>query len=200
MLIGLATDPGKAASVLLWRHERLPLPLKYLKNETLVIHWGSIEDSGRGWEALVSGYVKAEIPGKNGERKTVYIRSPLWNLARLILFPNADVQKLNNNQKKEIENLVDSLSPTRPYWAALGITFNQFLIDLAQDESTERQVSLGNWAKEIQKAARNAFEETARSLARTGRMLQAVSLAENEVDNRLFNILKPYLNDSKEGR
>ena len=34
--VGIATDSGKAASVIFWRHERLPLPLKYLEDEELI--------------------------------------------------------------------------------------------------------------------------------------------------------------------
>ncbi len=33
--VGIATASGKAASVIFWRHERLPLPLDYLENKEL---------------------------------------------------------------------------------------------------------------------------------------------------------------------
>jgi len=200
MITGLATEKGKAASVLLWRHERLPLPLQYLQDEDLIATLkealGLAEDIGK---LLGSGFVKAEITDKKGKQKTIPVASPLRKLARLILFPEAEGQKLNKNQRKEIENLVNSLSPTRPYWAALGIVYSRFMVELAEDKSEERIDSLRKWAKEIRSAAQDTFNETTRSLDRTGRTLKAVSIAENEFSIRLYNILKTYSNDTKEG-
>jgi len=202
MITGLATDTGKAASVLLWRHERLPLPLQYLQDDNLIKSLKEAlklaEDAGR---LLGPGFIQTDITDKKGNLKT--IPSPLRNLAKFILVPDVKVQKLNKNQKKEIENLVNSLSPARPYWAQMGKVFNPFMIELAADKGSDGKTygekTLPEWAKEIQKAARDAFNETTRSMDHTGRMLKAVSKAENEFRNRLYNILKIYLNDVKKG-
>ncbi|OGO24082.1 MAG: type I-E CRISPR-associated protein Cse1/CasA [Chloroflexi bacterium RBG_16_50_9] len=200
MITGLATDTGKAASVLLWRHERLPLPPQYLQDENLISKLKEAlelaEDAGR---LLGSGFIEAEITDKRGKRKTIRVPSPLRILASELLLKDQD----GKTDPEAAKTLAESLSPGRPYWAALGIAFNRFMIDLAADKGpdgkTYGEKTLPEWAKEIRKAARAAFEETARSLDRTGRMLKAISKAENEFKNRLYNILKPYINETTEG-
>jgi CRISPR system Cascade subunit CasA len=192
MITGLATDTGKAASVLLWRHERLPLPMQYLQDENLISKLKEAlklaEDTGR---LLDPSFIEVEMTDKKGKRKTIRVPSPLLKLASELL-PKDQVGKTDPDVAK---NLAESFSPTRPYWAALGIVFNRFMIELAEDKSEERIDSLRGWAKEIHTAARDAFDETTRSLDRTGRTLKAVSKAENEFNIRLYNILQPYTNE-----
>ncbi len=198
MITGLATDTGKAASVLLWRHERLPLPLQYLQDENLVSKLKEAlelaEDVGR---LLGSGFIKADITDKKGKRKTIRVPSPLRVLASELL-PKDQSGKTDPDAAK---TLTESLSPARPYWARLGIAFNQFMIELAADKGpdgkTYGEKTLPEWAKEIRDAARDAFDETTRSLDRTGRTLKATSKAENEFKTRLYNILKPYISEEE---
>jgi len=196
MITGLATDTGKAASVLLWRHERLPLPLQYLHDEKLISNLKEAlelaEETGR---LLGSGFFKAEITDKKGKQKTIRVPSPLRKLASELLPKDQNGRTSPDETKK----LAESLSPARPYWAALGIAFSRFMVELAEDKSEERLDSLRGWAREIRRAAQDAFEETTRSLDRTGRMLKAASKAENEFNIWLYKYLKPYLNDAKKG-
>jgi CRISPR system Cascade subunit CasA len=188
------------ATISLWRHERLPLPLKYLQDETLVLSLKeALEIAEETGKLLTPGFITIKFLDKKGNQKSASVRSPLWNMVKLILFPETDIQKIGSNQKKEIEDMINSLSPSRSYWAALGIAFNQFLIDLAQDETEGRIKSLSEWAKEISKAVCDSFEETMRSLDQTGRILKAISKAENEFYIRLKNTLKQYLSEIKEG-
>jgi hypothetical protein len=97
--------------------------------------------------------------------------------------------------------LIESLSPTRPYWAQLGVSFNELLLKLPQDKIDDEygKKVLPWWAKEIRHAAMDAFSEATNSFDRTGRMLKAVTLAENEFQYRLFEMLKPYLKNKNEG-
>lgn len=196
-MMGVVTSKAKIS---LWRHERLPLPLQYLQDEHLI---GALkealelaEDVGR---LLGSGFIEAEITDKKGKRKTIRLPSPLRILAAELLLKGQN----GKTDPDAAKTLAESLSPTRPYWAALGIAFNRFMIGLAADKGPDGKTygdkTLPEWAKEICRAARNAFEETTRSLDRTGRILKAVSRAENEFNNRLYNVLKPYINDVKEG-
>ena len=75
------------------------------------------------------------------------------------------------------------------------------MIELAADKGpdgkTYGEKTLPEWAKEIRDAARDAFDETTRSLDRTGRTLKATSKAENEFKTRLYNILKPYISEEE---
>lgn len=195
-MMGLVT---RQAKISLWRHERLPLPLSYLQDEKLIQALKeALELAEQAGRLLDTKLVEIEFSDKKGKRKT-WVPSPLRFLARLIVAPEVEPQKLNDNQRKEIDSLVNYLSPARSYWAALGIAFNRFMIELAEDTSEERVDSLRKWAKEIRKAAQDAFEETANNLDRTGRSLKAISMAESEFYRRLRDILKVYINDAKEG-
>ncbi len=172
-VMGLVTSKAKVS---LWRHERLPLPLEYLENEYLI---GKLKD------ALD---LAEERTGAAG-----VLNRATWNLARRIIAPEADAKKLNKNQKNEIEKLVDSLSPSRPYWAQLGISFNELVTRLPADKSAENEYGktvLPRWAKEIRQAACDAFEQTTNSFDRSARMLKAITLAENEFHTQLDKILK----------
>ena len=129
MVTGLATDTGKAASIMLWRQERLPLPLAYLVEENQCL-LGALKDAlslaeevGR---LLDPGFIKIEKADKKGKIFDKSDPSPLRDLARLVLFPDKDERALNIEQKKEIVQLIESLSPARPYWVQLGISFNDF--------------------------------------------------------------------------
>jgi CRISPR system Cascade subunit CasA len=188
-VMGLVTSKAKVS---LWRHERLPLPLKYLeeKNENLL---GKLRDAldvaenvGR---LLSSGFVEIEIKDKKGGRKNISVPSPLRILASNILKPD----KPEKADKDAVSSFINSLSPSRPYWANLGISFNELLIKLPADKTEENEYGktvLSWWAKEIRQAACNAFEETTNSFDRSARMLKAVTLAENEFHNQLDKILK----------
>jgi CRISPR system Cascade subunit CasA len=195
--LGIATDVGKAGSVLLWRHERLPLPLVYLEeeNENLL---GKLRDALEVAESvgrlLGSGFVEKEIKDKKGEKTNIRVPSPLRDFVRMILFPEKQEKELKPLQKKEIEQLINkSLSPSLSYWAQLGISFNEFITKLPADKTGENEYGnrvLPWWAKEIRQAACDAFEEITNSLDRTARMLKAVTLAENEFHTQLDKFLK----------
>jgi len=196
-VLGLISDQ---AIISLWRHERLPLPLRYLQDENLINKLKEAlelaEDVGK---LLGSGFIEIEITDKKGKRKTKRVPSPLRILASELLLKDQN----GKTDPEAAKTLAESLSPARPYWAALGIAFNRFMIDMAADKGpdgkTYGEKTLPEWAKEIRKAACAAFEETARSLDRIGRTLKAVSRAEIEFNNRLNKVLKPYLNEAKEG-
>jgi len=197
-VVGMISDQ---ASILLWRHERLPLPLKYLeeKNENLL---GKLRDALEVAESvgrlLGSGFVEIEITDKKGKRKKLSVPGPLRILASIILKPD-EPEKAD---KDAVRSLVDSLSPSRPYWAQLGISFNELVTQLPGDKTGENEYGktvLPWWADKVRQAAWAAFNETTGSLDRTARMLKAVTLAEDSFNNHLNRILKPYLNTEKKG-
>ena len=177
-VIGLATDIGKAASVLLWRHERLPLPLQFLVNDKLVAK-------------LKEALGLSEDIARNA------LNSAIWNLAKLIIAPEAD--NLNDNQKKEINNFCDSLASEKSYWAQLGIAFPKFLMALANDvKEVDNEViyghnSLPGSAIEVRSAAWQAFREATNSLNYSTRIFKAVTIAENNFSLRMNSILKDFL-------
>ena len=194
-LSGLVSD---RASISLWRHERLPLPLEYLAEEndnligTLKDSLSLAEDVGK---LLGSGLIEIELSNKHGKKANQRVPSPLHLLASNILKP----QQPENADKDVIKSLIDSLSPARPYWAQLGILFNELLVKLPEDKIDDEygKIVLPWWAKEIRDAALDAFKEATSSFDRTGRMLKAVTTAENEFRYRLYDTLEPYLENNK---
>ena len=183
-LIGLATEAGKASSVILWRHERLPLPLAYLEDEKLL---AKLKES-------------LEVAEKAGIQLNSSWNSSCWLLARLIILPD-EKKKPNKAQNKDIKNLSDHLAPGRLYWSRLEVPFQDFLVRLAKDRATDEygDISYGAntlpwWAGKVRRAACEAFEETTRSLDLSARTLKAVTRAESEFNRRLGGILKPYSN------
>ncbi|MDD4924272.1 MAG: type I-E CRISPR-associated protein Cse1/CasA [Dehalococcoidales bacterium] len=200
IITGLATDKGKAASVVLWRHERLPLPLQYLQDENLLdaLKKGLAlaEDIGK---FLGSGYIKIEISDKKGKTKTIDIPSPLRNLASELL-PKDQNGKANPDDEKKF---VNTLSPSHPYWAKLGISFNELLVELPkgkidlQGDSIYGANRLQWWAKEVSDAAHKAFEEVTNSLDNTGRSLRAIAIArdnfDRELNKKINEFTEPYM-------
>lgn len=196
-VMGLVTSKAKIS---LWRHERLPLPLAYLeeKNENLLEKLrDALEVAESVGRLLGSGFVEIESTDNKEKRKNIPVPGPLRVLASNILKPDEPKKA----DKDAVRSLVDSLSPSRPYWAQLGISFNELLIKLPEDKADDEygKTVMPWWAKEIRRAARDAFEETTNSFDRSARMLKAVTLAENEFDNQLNKILKPYQVIEKKG-
>ncbi len=185
-VIGLATDTGKAGSVLLWRHERLPLPLKYLEEEALVSKLKEALDISESVGRLfLSGFL---------DRQKKYPR-PFQILATTLL----PLDSKGKPDQKAVEDFVKNLAPGCPYWAALGILFNSLMKRLADDESEERLETLSWWAGEVRETATAAFREAIASLDHNSRWLKAVTRVEDEFLFRLNTILKPYKQTIKKG-
>jgi len=193
-IIGLVTSKAKIA---LWHHERLPLPLVYLddkESEKLIAKLKKAleiaEDSGR---LLGPGFVDVAIKGNN-----VRLPSPIHVLAQELL--PKDQKGLVDPDA--VKSFVNSLSPARPYWARLGMSFNRLVGELAKDKLIEGDYGatvLPWWAEEVRIAAWQAFEEVTNSFDHSGRLIKAVTKARNEFERRLNTILKPYKEIERKG-
>jgi CRISPR system Cascade subunit CasA len=167
---GLVTSKAK---ILLWRHERIPIPLKYLRDEPLVNKLGQ----------------SLEIT----EETARTLENSIWNIAKEIIAPNTE--KLNDNQKKNIKNLTNNMAVSRPYWANLGQSFNNLVLKLAEDNTDEKSATLKWWASIIFKEAMDAFSTISDNLNRNGKWLKAIAIAQNDFEIKLNHILKPYKNN-----
>src|SRR5690606_28642148 len=96
------------------------------------------------------------------------LRSGTWRLAQKVLFPNG------NEERSQIENLVQSLAADRAYWAGLDVPFRKLMVDLADAWAhREEGGTIGEWALAIRRSAFDAFESAARSVETSGRGLRA---------------------------
>ncbi|HEV7377859.1 MAG TPA: type I-E CRISPR-associated protein Cse1/CasA [Pyrinomonadaceae bacterium] len=180
---GFATDPGKAASVLLWSRERLPLPLRYLNDQALVERLGS---------ALGFADEVARI-----------LRSSLRYLAKLLLAPGSDTASARQPDKNDIGNLAKSFAAESFYWARLEPHFKTLLIALPQDVRADDydnnvllygERAVPSWALTLQRTAWAAFEETTHSLDMSARNLKAVASAERQFKRTLGAKMKEFMN------
>ena len=197
VVAGLATAPGKAASVLLWRHERLPLPLKYLEDERLIATLEEALHLAEGVGRLLgAGCVQVQ-----GKTKRFQVPSPMWLLAQEVLAKDQNGKADSN----AVRSFVASLSPTRSYWASLGISFNHLVTELPADTSPDGEYGasvLLRWAREVGRAARQAFRQATDSLDHSGRWLKAVSIAQDSFKRLLNSTINeftaPYQQETEE--
>jgi CRISPR system Cascade subunit CasA len=171
--IGLCTDKAK---VHFWRHERMPLPVRYLDDIDLV-------------KSLETALTEAEEVAR--ELHDGVRRLAAENLAPAGGSPDRD----------RVRHFIDSLAPERLYWSRLEVPFRGFFRRLAdQAGDPERQWgAVCRWVREdLWKQAHFAFEQTAGRLDQSPRLLRAVSLARREFRRRLAARTNPYREEEHE--
>ena len=173
-VVGLATDQGSA---LLWRHERIPVPITLLDNQSLIERLGSLI--------------------RNSENIASALDSRIWNVARYFRVP-ADRQP-NKNEKDDINNLILRLDPRPAYWAQLEKHFLRLLEELPNDwdehskdwKTDDQQSATRAWRKNIKREAERALQESIRSLGTTARAIQAVARVRTDFnDNDLSPVIQ----------
>lgn len=162
----VGTKPGKASSIILWRHERMPLPLAYLDDRDLVA-------------ALKAALALAEEAGRS-------LRKAAWLTASLVLAPDAG----RKPDTDRVRDLVDGLVPERAYWSALEVPFKQLLVDLPGAGSQGRRTDrLARWMTEVVgPAARDAFDASAGRMDHSGRFLRAAAVGRRYLDGELARV------------
>ena len=199
---GLCVNKAKP---LFWRHERLPLPLKYLSDYELCKELG---------EALKITETTASLLSKS-----IYRTSTLYYLPESRFevgdwykpFCSKDAIKAFDEYKKgrsvkdkfkvvkgkpvgEIPMLAKTLAPELRYWSRLETPFRTHLLALAKDKSlwkTQRE----NWAKEVLlKTALLAFSEATQNLGNSPNALRAISISQSWLEAELNMRKKKFLN------
>lgn len=180
-VFGLATDPGKPASVTLWRHERLPLLLAYLEDRELL-------DALRRALSLTEEAARA-------------LRDAGWALASQLLAPQWDPAqtktrtKTRQPRREDIQPLADNLAVERFYWPRLEIPFRHLLVALPADPAApDSEVGYGEsvlpgWTRTVVAAARQAFRAATASLDTSARTYKAVARARQPFERRLHALL-----------
>ncbi len=191
-LFGLVTDK---ASVLLWRHERLPLPLAYLDPAN-----GGLVD------ALKEALNLAEETGQA-------LRTAGFILAERLLAPESDQPNARKPQAEDTRRLATSFELERAYWPHLDVAFKLLIEDLPQphDRVEERGlvtygvVAIPRWRELLKRTARDVFDAATRGLDTSSRSLKATALAKRTLEWGLAKALDtqvrvaPETAPSKEG-
>jgi CRISPR system Cascade subunit CasA len=148
-IFGVCYQPGKATSVELWRHDRLPLQVEYLDDVDLV------EDLRRGLEVA--------------ERVGAALRDAVRDMAAAMLAPGG-----GHADRKRVDGVVAELAPERAYWSTLEVPFRRFLDALAGAADPDAVVR--DWVcHELTGRAWAAFDRTAGHLDGSARLLRAVT-------------------------
>ena len=146
--VALGTQRGKAGKILLWRHDRIPLPSAYLQDTELV--------------------ACLRISLDQAEKVGGVLRQGVWALASEVLAPGD-----RKPDADRVRAMVESLAPERLYWSRLEIPFRAFYVNLAsRADMIDRQQMLACWVREqLCERAVNAFDEIAEQLDNSARML-----------------------------
>ncbi len=158
---GLATRKGKAASVILWRHERMPLPLDYLLDESLV-------------GDLHSALAKCEAAGKA-------LGSALWKFAATVLAPHE-----GKAERNAVRDLVSHLGADRFFWSRLETPFYRLLSTLPNN----RERTLDEWITTLRRTAWDAFDDATHGLDQSARTLKALVKARGTLGATLKQALE----------
>jgi len=163
MALGMASYQAK---VFFYRAERMPLPLAYLSDVTLV-------------EQLRDGLALAEaVQGQ--------LYGALSRLATLLISPESDQEGGRQPLQGDITNLVNHWGTIRHYWGNLEPAFARMVIDLPSDP----EGAIAVWREELRRAARNALER-ATALAGTGSAaLKAAVRARGQLEVGLRKVLE----------
>ncbi len=148
------------AKIDFWRHERLPLPLAYLKDKQLADTLRDVLDL-------------TETTAQNLNRA-------MWTMATRMLAAGPD-RKL---KAEDVRNLSDHLGAGRAYWSQLETPFKRLLVELPDDKDEESEyggVQIGKWKSTLRHALWKAFRESTRGMERSTRNLKAVALAERSL-------------------
>lgn len=174
-VLGYRTD-GAQAKIVLWRHERLPLPLDYLTVKAL-------RDSLRDAITLAEEVSALFTRGFGGGPKQKPYPRPMRVLAEALLAGISD----RRPDGGDIERQVNHFGAERAYWSALEVPFRRFMVDLAAE-----QADLPQWARTVESVARQTFVSVMRSLDTSARSLRAAALAERSFGWQLEECVSRY--------
>lgn len=153
-IYGMATQKGKAASVVLWAQEELPLPLDLLEDTRLVDYMGKALDLA--------------------EKVALVERRAVQTLAALLLAPQVDGPKSRQPHPKDVSEFARHLDPLIDYWAALGGAFRKLMLCLPEDAAS----ALNEWRDSVENSARSSFTRLVASIGGSAREMKAIVQAE----------------------
>ena len=154
-----------------WRHERLPLSLKYLGDEDLVASMKEALDLA--------------------ERAARDMGRVIWAMGLRILAANQD----SNPETSDVRDLVNHLAAERAYWSRLEGPFKQLMADLPGDVDENGDCGgeqLPQWRDTLRSILWHAFNESTRGLERSARTLKAMAVAERSLAAKTHEYLSTW--------
>jgi CRISPR system Cascade subunit CasA len=177
LAFGLATEKGRASSVILWRYERMPLPLEYLDDEDAVARLRSAlnlaEDVDRQLQLTRDWLIWLAWDKPNEDRTFVE-----WKKAK-------DCTK--RRREKTFQAYQARLPISVHYWWRLEAPFKETMLGLAGKKFEKTRMQ---WRTTLRQAARDAFQEVTARLDPTPRHLKALARAESELTRGLNFVLR----------
>jgi len=150
-VFGMALQGSQRRNIGFWRHERLPLPLRYLADDELV------------------DYLHECV------QLTERVHGSLYGAA-CELAEEALTAGGRSADTHARDQFIASLGVSSAYWAALELPFRELVVALAEEDG-DRYALEASWAELLRSTAWEVFERAQRSLAPNARNLRASSHA-----------------------
>ncbi|MBL8191349.1 MAG: type I-E CRISPR-associated protein Cse1/CasA [Acidobacteria bacterium] len=189
----------KDASPLFWRHERLPLPVRYLNNEDLMDELEEAlrlaEDAARFLVGSVRRFVLQILLPESLGNNRAYFR-PLPNPTEEQTAEKLQLKLEKDNPKKGLTKIinarVEAFSPGTHYWPRLENEFRLLLLGLARDLNSWPQ-QRERWQKAVKRAAETAMQEVISGTADSTRTLRAAAIAQGWFEGKFYKRCDNYL-------
>lgn len=188
-VVGLATDQGKS---LLWRHERIPVPVEILGSGSLTERLallvseaetvGSALSRGLFWSATAKKTIRTEPVGRV-QMIADFTLAPSLELRGDGIVRTSTGRAPDDAHNTSALSLSESIDPRPAYWARLETHFFDLLENLANDwdagygerKPDDQQIATRTWRDAVKQEAERALNESIRCLGTTARAVAAVA-------------------------
>ena len=150
-IFGICTDPKKAAKIISWHKSSIPLPLKYLEDQSLVNN--------------VKNFIeKCELIDKS-------IYSTMFSYGKAYLYPLTDEKggsSLSSNQRDRVRAFVKNHQLQYKYWSLIEKHFFKFLEELASENDLIKRrelvnITIKNHVVRIARSLLNSVKDNAKN-------------------------------------